>query len=52
MIEINHQAHLSWYNTRSTYMDLINDLQRFLEPQKHAYPRALAEIRNGRKTSH
>lgn len=33
-------------------MDMSRNIDRFLEPQKTAYPVALEEIRNGRKESH
>jgi len=33
-------------------MDMSKQLDRFLEPQRTAYPRALEEIRNGRKETH
>ena len=33
-------------------MDMSKCIDRFLEPQKTAYPDALEEVRNGRKVSH
>lgn len=33
-------------------MDLSKSIDRFLEPQKTAYPTALAEVSRGRKESH
>lgn len=33
-------------------MDMSKRIDRFLEPQKAAYPIALKEVRNGRKVSH
>lgn len=33
-------------------MDVSRNIERFLAPQEDAYPRALAEIRAGRKVSH
>lgn len=33
-------------------MDMSKCIDRFLEPQKTAYPIALEEVRNGRKESH
>lgn len=33
-------------------MDMSKCIERFLEPQKTAYPIALKEVRNGRKVSH
>ncbi len=33
-------------------MDMSKCIERFLEPQKTAYPIALEEVRNGRKVSH
>ena len=33
-------------------VEMFSQIDRFLEPQRTAYPRALEEIRNGRKETH